>query len=110
MCTHYHLSEVSSTLVNDSITGQKINAWIGTIDPQELLQELIPCMDKGPKEFSHRRRRVTTNVNNIAHEQIIKGKDVKADFSSLEIKEDNQLEHKQQQKNETRGQLHFLFR
>ena len=90
VCTYYHLSEMPSTLVIDSITGQKMKAWTGTIDPQQLLQDLIPYMDKGPKEFSHRRRRVTSNVNNnIAHEQIVQGKYVLAEFASLAINEDN---------------------
>eukprot|EP00253_Pinus_taeda_P013127 PITA_13127 len=60
-------------------------------DHEEGRKDLIPYMDKAPKEFSHRRRRVTSNVNNnIAHEQIVQGKYVLAEFASLAINEDNQ--------------------
>eukprot|EP00253_Pinus_taeda_P026581 PITA_26581 len=100
VCTYYHLSEMPSTLVIDSITGQKMKAWTGTIGPQQLLQDLIPYMYKAPKEFSHRRRTVTSNVNNnIA--QIVQGKYVLAEFASLAINEDNQqkaVEEDNQQK------------
>jgi hypothetical protein len=77
-----------STLVIDSITGQKMRSWTGSIDPVTLLQELIPYMDNGPMEFRHSRRRATSNVN--ALEQV-QEKALSA-FASLDIKEDNQQE------------------
>eukprot|EP01018_Ginkgo_biloba_P029944 Gb_39568 [translate_table: standard] len=50
VCTYYHLVKMPTTLVIDPITGQKMRAWNGMIDPERLLEDLIPYMDKGPLE------------------------------------------------------------
>ena len=81
LCTYYRLTEMPSTLVIDSITGQKMQAWTGMINPERLLEDLIPFMENGPKEYSHSRR---------AREVEARGKAL-AVFASLDIKEeDNQ--------------------
>lgn len=61
VCTYYHLTKMPTTLVIDPITGQKMRAWNGMIDPERLLEDLIPYMDKGPMErhptLPHKRQR-----------------------------------------------------
>jgi len=47
-----------STVVTDSITGQKMQAWKGMLNPEKLLEGLIPYMDNSPTEIIHPRRRV----------------------------------------------------
>ena len=86
VCGYYHLTEMPSTLVIDSITGQKMQVWSRMIKPERLLEDLLPYMDKGPMEFSHSRRRVASNVNET-HEQV-EGNASSAS-ASLDIKQDN---------------------
>lgn len=37
VCTYYHLTKMPTTLVIDPITGQKMRAWNGMTDPEQLL-------------------------------------------------------------------------
>ena len=55
---YYHLTEMPSTLVIDSITGQKMKLWEGMISPQRLLEDLIPYIDNSPMEFGHPTKRL----------------------------------------------------
>ncbi|MQM15780.1 hypothetical protein Taro_048730 [Colocasia esculenta] len=50
VCTYYNLVNIPAVLVIDPITGQKMRAWNGMIQPDRLLEDLLPFMDRGPKE------------------------------------------------------------
>lgn len=84
VCGYYHLTEMPSTLVIDSITGQIMQVWTSMIKPKRLLENLLPYMDKGPMEFSHPRR-AASNVNETEQ---VEGNALAA-FASLDIKQDN---------------------
>ena len=76
VCSYYHLTEMPSTLIIDSITGQKMKSWQGTISPQRFLEDLLPYMDNGPTDFGHPKA----------------GEEASAALASLETKEDSQEE------------------
>lgn len=48
--TYYKLNAVPSILLIDPITGAKMWAGTGTVQPQQLLEDLLPFTDKSPKE------------------------------------------------------------
>ncbi|KAG1361123.1 Plant UBX domain-containing protein 7 [Cocos nucifera] len=50
VCTYYNLVSIPAILVIDPITGQKMRAWSGMVQPERLLEDLLPYLDKGPKE------------------------------------------------------------
>ncbi|KQJ85219.1 plant UBX domain-containing protein 7 [Brachypodium distachyon] len=50
VCTYYNLVSVPAILLIDPITGQKMCAWTGMVYPDRLLEDLMPYLDKGPKE------------------------------------------------------------
>ncbi|CAA7391171.1 unnamed protein product [Spirodela intermedia] len=50
VCTYYNLVKMPAILVVDPITGQKIRGWQGMIQPDRLLEDLLPFMDRGPQE------------------------------------------------------------
>ncbi|XP_078151209.1 UBX domain-containing protein [Carex rostrata] len=50
VCTFYNLVTLPAILVLDPITGQKMRAWTGMVQPDRLLEELLPYLDKGPKD------------------------------------------------------------
>eukprot|EP00262_Sarcandra_glabra_P011182 TRINITY_DN26921_c0_g1_i1.p1 TRINITY_DN26921_c0_g1~~TRINITY_DN26921_c0_g1_i1.p1 ORF type:complete len:465 (+),score=87.18 TRINITY_DN26921_c0_g1_i1:24-1397(+) len=53
VCTYYKLVSIPVVLVIDPITGQKMRAWSGMVQPERLLEDLLPFMDKGPKDHHH---------------------------------------------------------
>ncbi|KAG9442430.1 hypothetical protein H6P81_018284 [Aristolochia fimbriata] len=61
VCTYYNLYAIPVVLVIDPITGQKMRSWNGMIEPERLLEDLVPYLDKGPKDHcgvhSHKRLR-----------------------------------------------------
>ncbi|XP_012072428.1 plant UBX domain-containing protein 7 isoform X2 [Jatropha curcas] len=61
VCTYYKLDSIPVVLVIDPITGQKMRAWSGMIQPESLLEDLVPFLDGGPREhhltLSHKRPR-----------------------------------------------------
>lgn len=61
VCTYYKLDSIPVVLVIDPITGQKMRSWCGMIQPERLLEDLLPFMDGGPKDhhvtLSHKRPR-----------------------------------------------------
>ncbi|OWM77230.1 plant UBX domain-containing protein 7 [Punica granatum] len=63
VCTYYKLDSIPVVLVIDPITGQKMRSWLGMIQPESLLEDLLPFMDGGPKDhhvtLSHKRLRET---------------------------------------------------
>lgn len=50
VCTYYNLVSIPAILVIDPVTGQKMRAWSGMVQPERLLEDLLPYLDKGPKE------------------------------------------------------------
>ncbi|XXG60187.1 hypothetical protein AAC387_Pa04g2152 [Persea americana] len=50
VCTYYNLVSIPVILVIDPITGQKLRSWNGMIQPESLLEDLLPFMDRGPKD------------------------------------------------------------
>ncbi|KAJ7954432.1 UBX domain-containing protein [Quillaja saponaria] len=61
VCTYYKLTSSPVVLVIDPITGQKMRSWCGMVQPESLLEDLLPFMDGGPKDhhvtLSHKRPR-----------------------------------------------------
>uniref|UniRef100_A0A2P2KY06 Uncharacterized protein MANES_17G092500 n=1 Tax=Rhizophora mucronata TaxID=61149 RepID=A0A2P2KY06_RHIMU len=61
VCTYYKLDSIPAVLVIDPITGQRMHLWSGMIQPESLLEDLVPFMDGGPrnhhKTLSHKRPR-----------------------------------------------------
>ncbi|KAK4783544.1 hypothetical protein SAY86_007918 [Trapa natans] len=50
VCTFYKLDSVPAVLLIDPITGQKMQSWIGMVDPERLFEGLLPFMDSSPKD------------------------------------------------------------
>ncbi|KAK1385339.1 UBX domain-containing protein [Heracleum sosnowskyi] len=50
VCTHYKLDSSPIVLVVDPVTGQKMRSWKGMVQPETLLEDLIPFMDGSPKD------------------------------------------------------------
>ncbi|KAB1206367.1 UBX domain-containing protein 7 [Morella rubra] len=50
VCTYYKLDSIPVVLVVDPITGQKMRSWSGMVQPERLLEDLLPFMDGGPKD------------------------------------------------------------
>ncbi|KAL5983179.1 hypothetical protein ACLOJK_017263 [Asimina triloba] len=67
VCTYYNLVSIPSVLVIDPITGQKMRLWNGMIQPERLLEELLPFMDGGPKNhhvvLPHKRPRESVDTS-----------------------------------------------
>ncbi|CAH9102798.1 unnamed protein product [Cuscuta epithymum] len=60
VCTYYRLDSIPVVLVVDPITGQKMRSWRGMIQPDTLLEDLLPFMDDSPSDHvsqSHKRPR-----------------------------------------------------
>lgn len=61
VCTYYKLDSIPVVLVIDPITGQKMRSWCGMVQPESLLEDLVPFMDGGPRDqhatVSHKRPR-----------------------------------------------------
>lgn len=61
VCTYYRLDSIPVVLIIDPITGQKMRAWGGMVQPDSLLEGLLPFFDAGPKDhhntLSHKRPR-----------------------------------------------------
>ncbi|XP_058098107.1 plant UBX domain-containing protein 7-like isoform X2 [Magnolia sinica] len=67
VCTYYNLVSIPSVLVIDPVTGQKMRSWNGMIQPDSLLEELLPFMDRGPKDhhvaLPHKRPRESAHTS-----------------------------------------------
>ncbi|KAI4357299.1 hypothetical protein L6164_001258 [Bauhinia variegata] len=65
VCTYYKLNSVPAVLIIDPITGQKMRFWVGMIQPESLLEGLLPFLDAGPKDhhitLSHKRPRESSS-------------------------------------------------
>ncbi|KAJ4729992.1 UBX domain-containing protein [Melia azedarach] len=51
LCTFYKLETTPVVLVIDPITGQKMRSWRGMVEPEDLLEDLVPFMDSSPKNY-----------------------------------------------------------
>ncbi|KAI3934013.1 hypothetical protein MKW92_022114 [Papaver armeniacum] len=49
VCNYYKLTYFPAVLVLDPITGQNVKSWTGMIEAVQLLEDLAPYMDAGPK-------------------------------------------------------------
>ncbi|XP_077231330.1 UBX domain-containing protein isoform X2 [Tasmannia lanceolata] len=67
VCTYYNLASIPVVLVIDPITGQKMRSWNGVIQPESLLEDLLPFMDNGPKHhhvsLPHKRPRESSQTS-----------------------------------------------
>ncbi|XP_010476513.1 PREDICTED: plant UBX domain-containing protein 7 [Camelina sativa] len=50
VCTYYKLESIPVVLVIDPTTGQRMRMWSGMVEPENLLEDLVPFMDGGPRE------------------------------------------------------------
>ncbi|XP_062113102.1 plant UBX domain-containing protein 7 isoform X3 [Humulus lupulus] len=66
VCTYYKLDSIPVVLVIDPITGQKMRSWVGMVQPERLLEDLLTFMDSGPKDhhvtLSHKRPRESSSA------------------------------------------------
>lgn len=66
VCTYYKLDSVPVILVIDPITGQKMRSWRGMVQPESLLEDLLPFMDGSPSDHhvsvSHKRPRESSHA------------------------------------------------
>ncbi|XP_010270774.1 PREDICTED: plant UBX domain-containing protein 7 isoform X2 [Nelumbo nucifera] len=66
VCTYYNLNSIPAVLVIDPITGQKMRLWNGMVQPERLLEDLLPFMDNGPKDhhvsLPHKRPRESSQT------------------------------------------------
>ncbi|KAJ0247997.1 UBX domain-containing protein [Hirschfeldia incana] len=51
VCTLYTLESIPVILVIDPTTGQKMKMWCGMVEPETLLEELVPFLDGSPSEY-----------------------------------------------------------
>ncbi|XP_057497071.1 plant UBX domain-containing protein 7-like isoform X2 [Actinidia eriantha] len=66
VCTYYRLDSIPVVLVIDPITGQKMRSWCGMIQPESLLEDLLPFMDGSPKDhvsLSNKRPRESSQTS-----------------------------------------------
>ncbi|KAI4313422.1 hypothetical protein L6164_026406 [Bauhinia variegata] len=65
VCTYYKLDLAPVVLIIDPITGQKMRSWVGMVQPESLLEGLLPFLDAGPKDhhitLSHKRPRESSS-------------------------------------------------
>ncbi|KAL0409082.1 UNVERIFIED_CONTAM: Plant UBX domain-containing protein 7 [Sesamum radiatum] len=66
VCTYYRLDSIPVILVIDPITGQKMHSWRGMVQPESLLEDLLPFMDGNPSDhhvsLSHKRPRESSQA------------------------------------------------
>ncbi|KAH6792635.1 UBX domain-containing protein [Perilla frutescens var. hirtella] len=67
VCTYYKLHSIPVILVIDPITGQKMHSWHGMVQPEKLLEDLLPFMDSNPSDhhvsLSQKRPRETSQTS-----------------------------------------------
>ncbi|XP_059649824.1 plant UBX domain-containing protein 7 isoform X2 [Cornus florida] len=65
--TYYKLDSIPVILVIDPVTGQKMRLWRGMIQPESLLEDLLPFMDGSPNDhnfsLSHKRPRESSQTS-----------------------------------------------
>ncbi|KAL6137537.1 hypothetical protein ACLB2K_062829 [Fragaria x ananassa] len=48
VCTYYKLERMSVVLIIDPITGQNLHSWNQTVQPERLLEDLLPLLESHP--------------------------------------------------------------
>ncbi|MQM09046.1 hypothetical protein Taro_041908, partial [Colocasia esculenta] len=75
VCNYYNLFNIPAILIIDPITGQKMNAWNGMVQPDRLLEDLLPFMDRSPQEqhlvLPHKRPRGTAQSSIAISTEVI---------------------------------------
>ncbi|KAG2575559.1 hypothetical protein PVAP13_7KG383400 [Panicum virgatum] len=111
VCTYYNLVSIPAILLIDPITGQKICGWNGMVHPDRLLEDLLPYLDKGPKEHhapqpQKRPRKVDQEtpmgkqededeelaraVAASLEDKVVAGSDATDDMAEAELEEENE--------------------
>ncbi|WVZ87636.1 hypothetical protein U9M48_034243 [Paspalum notatum var. saurae] len=118
VCTYYNLVSIPAILLIDPITGQKMHSWNGMVHPDRLLEDLLPYLDKGPKEHhaaqpQKRPRKVDQEASVGKHgkptvdyedeelaravaasleenKEVIEGSDATDDMTEAELEEENE--------------------
>ncbi|EPS73806.1 hypothetical protein M569_00949, partial [Genlisea aurea] len=66
VCTYYKLDSIPAVLLLDPLTGQKLRTWRGMVEPESLLEDLLPFMDGSPSDnhsiASNKRPRESSDV------------------------------------------------
>ncbi|KAL8535763.1 hypothetical protein ACS0TY_011416 [Phlomoides rotata] len=66
VCTYYKLDSIPVILVIDPITGQKLHSWCGMVQPEKLLEDLLPYMESTPSDnhvsLPHKRPRESSQT------------------------------------------------
>lgn len=66
VCTYYKLYSIPVILLIDPITGQKMHSRSGMVEPEVLLEDLLPFMDGSPSDhhvtLSHKRPRESSQA------------------------------------------------
>lgn len=66
VCTYYKLDSIPVIMVIDPVTGQKMRSWRGMVQPETLLEDLLPFMDGSPTDhhvnLSHKRPRESSQA------------------------------------------------
>ncbi|KAI3467959.1 hypothetical protein Pfo_024622 [Paulownia fortunei] len=66
VCTYYKLDSIPVIMVIDPVTGQKMCSWRGMVQPENLLEDLLPFMDGNPSDhhvsLSHKRPRESSQA------------------------------------------------
>ncbi|GLT85090.1 hypothetical protein SLE2022_032920 [Rubroshorea leprosula] len=85
VCTYYKLDSIPVILVIDPITGQRMRSWCGMVQPESLLEDLVPFMDGGPRDhhemLSHKRQK----GNSLTTQQKTKDETNKDEVSSRTV-------------------------
>ncbi|KAG0447840.1 hypothetical protein HPP92_028143 [Vanilla planifolia] len=50
VCTYYNLVSMPAILVIDPVTGQKMRSWTGMVQPERILEDLLPFLEGGPQQ------------------------------------------------------------
>ncbi|KAL3502180.1 hypothetical protein ACH5RR_036629 [Cinchona calisaya] len=50
VCTYYKLDSIPVVMVIDPVTGQNMSSWRGMVQPETLLENLLPFMDGSPTD------------------------------------------------------------
>ncbi|KAI3972476.1 hypothetical protein MKW92_004647 [Papaver armeniacum] len=61
VCNYYKLTSFPVILVLDPITGQNVKSWTGMVEAVQLLEDLAPFMDAGPKHHLTLSRKCRTD-------------------------------------------------
>ncbi|XP_057777777.1 plant UBX domain-containing protein 7-like [Salvia miltiorrhiza] len=123
VCTYYKLDSIPVILVIDPITGQKMHAWRGMVQPEKLLEDLLPFMDSNPSghhvSLSHKRPREASRMptpqlqsdNNDEDEELQRALAVSMEnFDGGDLKEGNEANAYLPLPEEPKGEKNLICR